>query len=67
MAAAAMVAHCEVIASGCSTVGEPYGETPLSVSRCRSPGASKPVLGADLPHPDGGRRDRRRITQVGSA
>lgn len=43
MAVAAMVAHCELIASGCSTAGEPYGETPLSVSRCVFPGLFKPV------------------------
>ncbi len=44
MAVALMVAHSERIASGCSTAGEPYGETPLSVGRhCWFPGLFKPV------------------------
>jgi poly(hydroxyalkanoate) depolymerase family esterase len=44
MAVAAMVAHSGLIASGASTAGVPYSETPGSVSRnCKFPGVFKPV------------------------
>ena len=44
MTVAALVAHSELIASGCSTAGVPYDETPGSVSgSCSSPGVFKPI------------------------
>lgn len=44
MAVAALVAHSELIASGCATAGVPYAETPLAVSNnCFLPGAFRPV------------------------